>query len=138
MTRISREDMLLNVATVIAQRGTCQRLAVGAVIARNGRILCTGYNGAPAGLPHCSHFLEDKAPCTWATHAELNAITFAARAGVATLGAEMYATDSPCETCAKAIINAGIIAVYYRREYRLKDGLDLLAQANVRCHHHPE
>lgn len=43
------------VAHVISQRGTCSRLKVGAVIERNGRIIATGYNGAPAGMDHCVH-----------------------------------------------------------------------------------
>ena len=55
VTRISRDEMLMEVAHVTAKRGTCSRLQVGAVISRDGRILVTGYNGAPAGLPHCTH-----------------------------------------------------------------------------------
>src|SRR6266702_4353926 len=98
MTRISRTDMLLDVASVIAKRGTCLRLSVGAVIAREGRIVSSGYNGAPHWLPHCTpETCNSTTPCFNATHAELNSITAAARAVVATLGTEMYATDSPCE-----------------------------------------
>lgn len=55
MERISREEMLMEVADVVARRGTCSRAQVGVVFARNGRILATGYNGAPPGLPHCTH-----------------------------------------------------------------------------------
>lgn len=53
--RMSRDILLNNVAQTFAIRGTCTRAAVGAVLSRDGRILSTGYNGAPAGLPHCSH-----------------------------------------------------------------------------------
>jgi dCMP deaminase len=131
--------MLLDVAVIIAKRGTCLRLSVGAVIAREGRIVSSGYNGAPRGLPHCTpETCNTASPCNNATHAELNSITAAALAGVATLGTEMYVTDSPCETCARAIINAGITHVHYRREYRLKTGMNLLTQAGVYCHHHPK
>src|SRR5690606_31450058 len=58
MARISRDDMLMEIAQVVAQRGTCTRLQVGAVISRDGRIITTGYNGAPSGLPHCDHSSE--------------------------------------------------------------------------------
>lgn len=135
--RISRADMLLEVAAVIAKRGTCERLTVGAVIARDGRILSSGYNGAPKGLDHCGplHCQLDR-PCTWATHAEMNAITAAANAGVATHGATMYCTDSPCVECAKAIINAGIADVHFRRKYRLVIGLELLTAAGIGWEHH--
>lgn len=53
--RISRFDMLMEVAHVVAKRGTCVRLQVGAVFAKEGRILVTGYNGAARGMAHCQH-----------------------------------------------------------------------------------
>lgn len=55
MERISREQMLMEVAHVVARRGTCSRAQVGVVFAREGRILATGYNGAPPGITHCIH-----------------------------------------------------------------------------------
>lgn len=55
MERSTRHEMLMEMAEVVAKRGTCDRLHVGCVIARDGRIIATGYNGAPAGLPHCDH-----------------------------------------------------------------------------------
>ncbi|WNO27821.1 deoxycytidylate deaminase [Microbacterium phage Huwbert] len=53
--RTTRDEMLMEVAHAIAKRGTCSRLQVGAVFSRDGRIVSTGYNGAPAGMPHCTH-----------------------------------------------------------------------------------
>lgn len=53
--RISRDEMLMEMAQVVAKRGTCSRLQVGAVFAVEGRVVATGYNGAPPGLPHCVH-----------------------------------------------------------------------------------
>lgn len=53
--RITRDEMLMEVAHVVARRGTCSRLQVGAVFAQDGRIVATGYNGAPRGMPHCTH-----------------------------------------------------------------------------------
>jgi len=55
MDRISRSVMLMRMAQVVALRGTCSRAKVGAVISKDGRILTLGYNGAPKGLPHCTH-----------------------------------------------------------------------------------
>ena len=48
--RPSIDEAMLQTAAVWAQRSTCSRLAVGAVLAREDRVLSTGYNGAPAGL----------------------------------------------------------------------------------------
>lgn len=55
LERISRDEMLMEVAEVVARRGTCSRAQVGVVFARDGRILATGYNGAPRGMAHCHH-----------------------------------------------------------------------------------
>lgn len=54
-TRVSRDQMLMEVAQAVARRGTCSRKQVGVVVAREGRVLVTGYNGTPAGMPHCGH-----------------------------------------------------------------------------------
>ena len=43
----------MQIANLVATRATCPRRSVGAVIVRDKRIVCTGYNGAPSGLPHC-------------------------------------------------------------------------------------
>lgn len=136
--RLSRHDMLMEVACVIAKRGTCNRLAVGAVISRDGRVLSTGYNGPPSGLPHCDH--DDRPAsdptvpgCTDAVHAEANAIAFAARFGVAVENACMYVTHSPCSTCAKLTINAGLSRVYYQTPFRDVSGILLLTRAGVQC-----
>ena len=55
MERVSRHQVLMQMAEVVAKRGTCSRLQVGVVFARDGRVISTGYNGAPAGTTHCHH-----------------------------------------------------------------------------------
>jgi dCMP deaminase len=131
--RPSRECTLMEVAELYARRSTCSRAHVGAVIAHEGRILSTGYNGSPAGMPHCDHSdgSRDSEGCRTAVHAEANSIAFAAKHGIRILDSELYTTFSPCLACAQLIVNAGIIAVYIRNEYRLKDGEDLLRAAGI-------
>lgn len=131
--RPSRADMLLTVAYAVAQRSTCTRLHVGALAASDGRILSTGYNGAPAGTPHCTHPASE--PCQRSVHAEANVVAYAARHGVSLEGAEIYATDSPCYVCACLLINAGVSAVVFHREYRDDSGLRLLADVGVKVYH---
>ncbi len=143
-----RDRTLMGVARLWAEHSTCSRLAVGAVVSRDGRSFSTGYNGAPAGLPHCDHRRclcpLDPPPgdlsyyncpmhgaCRTAVHAELNALMFAARFGLATEGAEIHTTHQPCLNCAMAIVNGGIIRVVYEHEYRDNGGLDLLIAAGV-------
>lgn len=136
MLRISREQMLMEMAGVVAQRGTCSRLQVGAVISRDGRVIVTGYNGAPAGLPHCDHSYDmPLRGCDNAEHAERNAIAFAARYGLALEGAELDCTHAPCLNCARSIINAGITRVRYLHAYRKTEGEDLLRSVGIEVLH---
>jgi dCMP deaminase len=144
MTRPTQVESLMETAWVFSKRSTCARKHVGAVIAREGRIIASGYNGAPAGLPHCFHSLPDEIlmpgglpfitpePCTVATHAEENAIFFAARHGVALDGATIFCTCMPCPRCARAIINAGITCVWWDEPFRDVTGMTLLTQVGIK------
>lgn len=124
-------DVLMRTAFVIAERGTCSRRKVGVVLAdRNGTMRSWAYNGALSGMPHCEPH-TDFQPCGVSEHAERNAIYFCARRGVATDGLYAYSTDAPCHACARALIQAGVIRLTYARDYRLNDGLTLLARAGV-------
>jgi dCMP deaminase len=130
--RPTRDEMLMDMAQVVAARGTCSRLRVGAIIARDGRALSMGYNGAPAGMKHCNHTMDESGiGCTRVVHAEANAIVWAARHGVATDGAELFTTHMPCLVCANLIINAGIIRVVYSVDYRDRAGYHLLIEVGM-------
>lgn len=121
MDRPTIDETMLATAEIWARRATCSRLSVGAVLARDGHVLTTAYNGAPAGVPHCSH--ADDEPCAQSVHAEANALLWAARYGVSALGATLYVTHAPCLGCSGHIINAGIENVIYRHDYRSSEGL---------------
>lgn len=137
----------MDTARLWAARSTCSRLHVGCVIARESRILTTGYNGTPSGMLHCDHtctcpskkFGNEKhskgclagEPCTTAVHAEANAIAFAARYGLLLEGAFLYTTHMPCLNCCMLIVNSGIAAVVWDIDYRDESGLKLLEVAGV-------
>ena len=128
----------MQIAYVVANRGTCSRARVGATIARDGRILVTGYNGPPASLPHCTDpdgctDADREAPegCLRSVHAEANAIAYAARHGIRIEGASLYCTHLPCLKCAELIVNSGLSSVHYAMDYRIKDGKILLRAAGV-------
>jgi dCMP deaminase len=118
--------MLMDMARVVSARGTCMRMMVGAIIARDSRALSMGYNGVPSGLPHCNHTMDEANGCARAVHAEANAIVWAARNGIVTDGAEMFTTHMPCLSCAALIINAGIMRLVWSIPYRDRSGMDLL------------
>lgn len=129
--RPSLDTTLLNAASVFAQRSTCQRLQVGAVLAVDSRIVSTGYNGVASGLPHCEHGPES-GQCLEAVHAEANVLAFAARHGISTAGSTLYVTHSPCLDCAKLLINAGVERVVYAERYRSAAGLTLLERVGIK------
>jgi dCMP deaminase len=141
--RPPRERVLMESAKLWALRSTCSRAQVGAVIARDGRILSTGYNGAPAGLSHCAHPDQEAGAgllgstqgiqegCRASVHAEANAIAYAARHGIRLEGASLFTTLSPCVECAKLVINAGITMVYVDQMYRDPGGRQQLNAAGI-------
>ncbi len=129
MPRPTIDQTMLGTAEIWARRSTCSRLSVGAVLARDGRVLSTAYNGPPAGQPHCAH--TDDQPCVESVHAEANALLWAARHGVSSLGATLYVTHAPCLGCSGLVINAGIVRVVYRDPYRSSEGLARLASAGL-------
>ncbi len=118
MTRPTWDDYFLKIAILVAERATCLRHHVGAVVVRDKRILTTGYNGAAAGVRDCLELgcLRDQLKIPSGTqqqicraiHAEQNAIIQAAMHGVSIAGATLYCTHSPCIICAKMIANARI------------------------------
>jgi dCMP deaminase len=138
VNRPSRLDMLMEIAYVVSERSTCNRLHVGAVLAKDGRILSIGYNGPVSGAPHCNHPEGDyetvpmSGACVSAVHAEANAIAFAAKEGICVGGSTLFVTHQPCLKCAQLIINSGIVMVTYDKPYRLVEGVDLLRDNNVR------
>ena len=121
----------MEIAAVVAKRSNCCRRNVGAVIMKDNHILSTGYNGTPRGVrncfdggcPRCNGAVEsgthlDECLCT---HAEQNAICQAAFYGSSIAGGTIYITISPCLTCAKLIINAGLKEVVYGGDYAFLD-----------------
>ncbi len=124
-----KEAEFLELARWFGQHGTCSRLRVGSILVMDRRIISTGYNGAPAGLPHCTH--DDLEPCERAVHAEANVIAFAAKSGVRTQGTVLYTTHAPCVPCSQLIINAGIVKVVYGETYRRTEGQELLEEAGI-------
>jgi dCMP deaminase len=133
----------MTITREVAERSTCTRAKVGAVIVRDRSILATGYNGAPAGLPHCLDVgclvYESRTPdgeieqnCYRTIHAEMNAIAQAAKNGNAIRDADIYVTHTPCIHCLKVLINSGMRTVHYEKEYKLHTVAELLKYANIK------
>ncbi len=117
--RIPWDQYFMLQALVISTRSTCNRLAVGATLVRDKRIIAAGYNGSVSGDEHCLDegcYLVD-GHCVRTIHAEMNAVLQCAKFGEATDGAEIYVTDFPCLQCTKMLLQAGIKKISYLRNY---------------------
>lgn len=82
---------------------------VGAVlVGPDGEIRLTGYNGVPRGVTDTPERTSGPDRYLWHSHAEANLVAFAAREGIRTDGCTVYVTHSPCASCARTLIQAGI------------------------------
>jgi dCMP deaminase len=129
-SRLGWDAYFLRIASIVAERSTCLRAKVGAVIVRDRNIIATGYNGSPAGLPHCLDAgcllttstdpdgnVEEN--CFRTIHAEINAIAQAAKHGSMIAGADIYVTHSPCLHCLKVLLNVGLQRICYAKPYKI-------------------
>ena len=138
------DTYFMEIAQVVSLRGNCRRRKLAAVVVADHRIISTGYNGTPRGVRNCcdggcarcagdAPSGADLTTCI-CCHAEENAITQAAYHGTCLRGSKMYVTISPCITCAKMIVNAGIAEVVYGGDYAFNEQTRaLLAEAGVKC-----
>lgn len=141
-TRPTWDQYFMGIAKVVASRSNCMKRQVAALIIKDKRIISTGYNGSPRGTRNCNEggcarcnsFADsgtklDECVCS---HGEENSIVQAAYHGIAIKGSTLYTTFSPCLTCTKMIINAGIVEVVYNEAYPLSgQSTQLLADAGV-------
>ncbi len=143
MERRDKINYYLDLAEIVAQRGTCLRRHYGAVIVKNDEVISTGYVGAPRGRKNCSDLgicirqkmnvpRGERYELCRSVHAEANAIISASRGKM--IGSTLYLVgkevgsgeyvknSSSCSMCKRMIINAGIEKVYIRDskdEFRL-------------------
>lgn len=140
------DEYFMMLAEVVKRRADCIRRTVGCILVKEKRIMATGYNGTPHGIDDCSKGgcircrkretgefksgeFEESCICI---HAEQNVIIQAAFLGLSTKGATLFSTTNPCSSCAKMLINAGIIRVVCKTEHHDKGGIELLRKAGVK------
>ncbi|MCA6085813.1 MAG: cytidine/deoxycytidylate deaminase family protein [Endomicrobium sp.] len=139
--RPSWDVYFMKLAWLVAERSTCRRHHVGAVIVRDKRILTTGYNGAASATRDCLSLgcLRDamnipsgqRHEICRAIHAEQNAIIQGGYHGMNIKGSTLYCTHSPCVLCAKMIVNAGIKKIIANIEYPDNTFKELFSEAKV-------
>ena len=133
MARPDWDEYFMKLAMIASERATCPRMHCGCVLVKDREVIATGYNGSIPGDVHCEDagcLIVDN-HCVRTNHAELNAITQAARTGHVIDGAMAYVTNMPCTTCAKALIAAGIKRVVVFSDYHSTLATDFFARAKV-------
>ncbi len=142
--RPSWDEYFMAIAELVGTRSTCDRGRTGCAIVKDKRLLVTGYAGSPIGLPHCDEVGHEmhkvthedgttSEHCIRTAHAEQNAIAQAARMGIALDGGTVYCKMTPCYTCAKILINAGIKKIVALKDYHAsKRSKEVFEQAGVR------
>lgn len=157
MERLSRGPYFKAIVDAVAQRSTCLRRQVGAVVTdERWVILGTGHNGVPRSLPHCGEAYAEQelawrrsrgfdvlaAPpvCNgakdtpgdtkrcWAVHAEVNALL---QCSDLERARHLFVSATPCFECAKAIANTGVTHVYAVELYADYLGLDVLKRRGI-------
>ena len=135
MNQDKMDRYFMKVAQLTAELSHAKRKKVGAVLAKDNRIVSIGYNGQPAGWDNsCEDVLPDGSLVTKPTvvHAEANALFWCAKTEIITEGATMYLTMSPCATCALGLIQSGIKRVVYLEKYRNESGIDVLKKSGIK------
>ena len=119
----------MDVAHIISQRSYDKRYKVGAVVVSedNTQLLSLGYNGNYAGGPNIAD--SEEPGQSGFLHAEINALLKLDYNNPKRK--KMYLTLSPCQMCAKAIVNAGVDEVVYHEEYRDTTGIQILKDSGV-------
>lgn len=130
MAKPAFDDIYMELAVNLAKRSHCIKRHVGAVLAKDTRIISIGYNGPPAGTHNCDEVWPDtgcprdsKGGCSLALHAEQNAILYAVKNNTAVDGATLYITLSPCLACSRIIYSMGISKVVYLNSYAAYKGI---------------
>lgn len=130
------DEIWMDFSQSIAERSCDSKYKVGSVIvnSENTQVLSIGYNGDQKGGSN-----KRDSTATGQSgfiHAEINALIKMDYNNPCKK--KMYLTLSPCEVCAKAIVNAGIEEVIYSEFYKHgQNGIRILNQAGILVRKHP-
>lgn len=144
MKKPSFDDIYMELAQNLGKKSHCIVRNVGAVLAKDTRIISIGYNGPPPNTHNCDEEWpekgcerDSKGSCSLALHAEQNAILYAVNNRTSVEGSTMYVTLSPCISCARLMLGAKIKKVIYLDSYadykglKIDEGVEFLKKFGV-------
>lgn len=152
--------MFMRIAEAVALTSSATRLKVGAVIVKNNRVISTGYNALPVHIDgECEtlKYMGDDGggwldwqdiEAYWpyedchgrrynlvtkpeVRHGEKNAILNLAKSTESSEGSTLFCTHACCHLCSVDIVDAGIVRVYYKHDYRDSSGINYLKKNGV-------
>ena len=123
-------NLYMKMSVEVAKLSYANRLKVGSVIVKDDRMISLGYNGTAKGWDNqCED--ENNKTKPEVIHSEANAISKLAASTESGKGATMFVTHAPCIECAKLIYGAGIVEVYYEKDYRDPSGIEFLKKCGI-------
>jgi len=123
MKRPDIDEYYMSMALIASLRSTCARRRVGCILVdQHNRVLSTGYNGVPAGMPHCidtpcpgaNHKTGEGLSVCEASHAEISALIDCRDIKAITT---IYCTTAPCIDCVKALLNSSASRIVFMEDY---------------------
>lgn len=136
------DNFYMNEAYKQAEKSSCSRNKVGAIVVKDGAVIAQGYNNVTGGVRDCRELgcLRDelniphgeRREVCRAICAEQLAISEAARCGIKLDGGTIYVTTHPCFICAKMIASAGIKEVVYDKDYPDELSKQFLLEAGIK------
>lgn len=120
----------MKVAQAYASLSYAQRRQVGCVIVIDD-IVVPGYNGTPSGWDNRCEVPDGSATLPEVIHAEQNALDKIVRSTLSSVGASVFVTTAPCIECSKRLLGARVKEVFYRDEYKNRDGIEFLTSAGI-------
>lgn len=131
INRSSWDEYFKELVKVTSTRSSCSRLKVGCLFVKDNRIISQGYNGYIQGFKHEPLIENNHNIAT--IHAEQNAILDCAKRGVSSYNCTAYITHTPCFTCTKLMIGAGIKQIKYITDYNIDNKIyDLANEGNIK------
>ena len=107
------DDYYMGFAQWAAQKSKDQTQVGAILVDPDGAVILTAFNGPPKGTLDLPDRFERPTKYLFASHAETNLISFAARRGIPTKNSRVYCTHLSCAACARTPIQAGVVELVH-------------------------
>lgn len=124
-------NAFMDMAERFGETSEAERLKVGSLLVKDNRIISLGVNGQPSGWETEVCEGVDGQTLPTVRHSEKACLDKLRRSPESAVGSEMFVSHSPCLACAIEILDAGVLCVYYRYDYRNADGIKYLLDKGV-------